>query len=191
MLETLFQQFETIHPVFFILGLMLLPLWPVPVSPIWLLAGMRFGPVVAMAICAFSLILNFGLAYLLSAKLIRGPIERILIRYKFTIPQLPKEDQAKFTFLIRLVPGNPLCVQNYLLGIMRVKPILYFGIGIPIQLLYALTFIQFGGALFHGQVGRLIIAALFLIVIILGVKLCAKYYLATKEGRRISEMSKR
>lgn len=191
MLETLFQQFETIHPVFFILGLMLLPLWPVPVSPIWLLAGMRFGPVVAMAISAFSLILNFGLAYLLSAKLIRGPIERILIRYKFTIPQLPKEDQAKFTFLIRLVPGNPLCVQNYLLGIMRVKPILYFGIGIPIQLLYALTFIQFGGALFHGQVGRLIIAALFLIVIILGVKLCAKYYLATKEGRRISEMSKR
>ena len=191
MLETLLQQFETIHPVFFILGLVLLPLGPVPVSPIWLLAGMRFGPVVAMAISAFSLFLNFGLAYLLSAKLIRGPIEQILLRYKFTIPQVPEEDQAKFTFLIRLVPGNPLCVQNYLLGIIQVKPVLYFGIGIPIQLLYALTFIQFGGALFEGQVGRLIMAGLFLIVIILGVKLGAKYYLASKEGRRISEMSKR
>lgn len=186
MLEQLIHHFETLHPAFFILGLALLPLGPVPVSPMWLLAGMRFGPGVGIAISAFCLVVNFGLAYLLSARVLREPLERILLRFKFNIPKVPAEDAAKFTFMIRLVPGNPLCVQNYLLGIMRVRPLLYFGIGLPIQLLYAIAFIQFGGAIFEGQTGRLILAALFLIVIVLGVKLGAKCYLNSKEGRRMA-----
>lgn len=188
MLETIIEHFETLHPAFFILGLTLLPLGPVPVSPIWLLAGMRFGPGVGIAVSAFCLLVNFGIAYVLSSRVIRGPLERILLRFEFNIPKVPVEDAAKFTFMIRLVPGNPLCVQNYLLGIMRVRPLLYFGIGLPIQLLYAIAFIQFGGAIFEGQLGRVILAALFLVVIILGVKLGAKYYLNSKDGRRMAEI---
>ena len=188
MLETIIEHFETLHPAFFIIGLTLLPLGPVPVSPIWLLAGMRFGPGVGFAVSAFCLLMNFGIAYLLSSKVLRGPLERILFKFRIKIPKLPSEDAAKFTFMIRLVPGNPLCVQNYLLGIMRIRPLLYFGVGLPIQLLYAIAFIQFGGAIFEGQFGRVILAALFLVVIILGVKLVAKYYLNSKDGRRMAEI---
>ena len=188
MLETMIEHFETLHPAFFILGLALLPLGPVPVSPIWLLAGMRFGPGVGFAVSAFCLLVNFGIAYLLSSKVLRGPLERVLMKFRIKVPKIPPEDAAKFTFMIRLVPGNPLCVQNYLLGIMRIRPLLYFGVGLPIQLLYAIAFIQFGGAIFEGQLGRVILAALFLVVIILGVKLVAKYYLNSKDGRRMAEI---
>jgi len=187
MLETLISHFETLHPAFFILGLALLPLGPVPVSPLWLLAGMRFGPAVGIAMSFGCLLLNFSLAYLLSAKLFRQQLERILRNRKSKIPKIPQEDELKFTFLIRLVPGNPLCVQNYLLGIMRVRPVLYFGVGIPIQLMYATGFIVFGKALFEGQLGTILFATLLLVVILIGGKLAGKYYLASKEGKRMAE----
>ena len=190
MLETFFSHFNTLHPAFFMLGLVFFPLGPVPVSPLWLIAGMRFGPGVGIAMSFGCLLINFSFAYLLSAKLFRQQLERSLLKRKFKIPEIPQEDELKFTFLIRLLPGNPLCVQNYLLGIMRVRPILYFGIGIPFQLFYATGFIVFGKALFEGQFGTIIFAALLLAAILIGGKLAGKYYLASKEGKRMAESVK-
>ena len=187
MLETFISHFNTLHPAFFMLGLAILPLGPVPVSPLWLLAGMRFGPATAIAMSFGCLLLNFSFAYLLSAKFFRQQLERILLNRKFKIPDIPQEDELKFTFLIRLLPGNPLCVQNYLLGIVQVRPIFYFGIGIPLQLFYATGFIVFGKALFEGQLGTIIFATLLLAVVLIGGKLASKYYLASKAVKHMAE----
>lgn len=186
MFEILIDQFETLHPAFFVLGLVLLPLGPVPLSPIWILAGMRFGPVVGICVSGICLFANFGIAYVLSARLFRGQIEQLLKKRHFKVPQVLEQDQVKFTFLIRLIPGMPIFIQNYLLGVVRVKARYYFGIGIPIQLLYMTGFNLFGEALFEGKRGMLIFTGLFLVTVILAVKLFGKHYLASKEAKAFS-----
>lgn len=187
MLSSIFDQvilyFETVHPLVFVLGLILLPLVPIPVSPVWILAGMRFGPAVAILMSAGCLVGNFAIAHLLSAKLFHASIERMLVQRKFKVPKVKPGDQAMFCLLIRLFPGMPLFIQNYLLGVVRVNFALYVLIGLPVQLLYATGFILFGEALFEGRAGMLIFAVLFIAVLVIAVKMLGKRYAGSQKAK--------
>lgn len=185
MLESLIAEFRTVPSWLFAVGLLLLPLGPVPISPLWLLAGVRFGPVVALSLTFVCLLGNFCLAYLMSAKVLRKSIAGLLERRSYIIPKVPTEDEVKFIFLIRLVPGNPLCVQNYLLGVLRVRLLHYLAIGIPIQMAYATGFILFGGALFEGRIGMLIFAATLIVALGIAVKLIVKRVSGRGKGTAI------
>lgn len=181
MLEQLIHQFETLHPAFFILGLALCPLAPIPVSPLWVLAGMRFGPVGGIMVSAIGLLLNFSIAYVLSKHLFRRQIEWFLKRWKVRIPVVPASDQTKFTLLVRIVPGNPLVVQNYLLGLVGVRFSTYFIVGLLVQMFYACGFVIFGEAVFEGRVGLLLFAVLLIVSIGIGIKLIAKRLVRAKD----------
>lgn len=174
MFESLFQILQEIHPALFIAALCLLPLGPFPVSPIWILAGLRFGPSNAIFISFVCLLINFSLAYLLSAMFIRGIIERILRKRIGRLPQINESSQLSFTIMVRLIPGTPFAMQNYLLGFLRINPLTYFSIGIPIQMLYAMGFVVFGQSLVSGKSGFLIMACSLLLVIMIGFKILTK-----------------
>jgi uncharacterized membrane protein YdjX (TVP38/TMEM64 family) len=182
-LDQIILLFETVHPLVFVLGLILLPLVPIPVSPVWVLAGMRFGPAVAITMSAACLVGNFAIAHLLSARLFHASIEQMLVKRKFKVPQVKPEDQAMFCLMIRLFPGMPLFIQNYLLGVVRVNFGLYVLIGLPVQLLYATGFILFGEALFEGRTGMLVFAVLFMVVLVIAVKLLGKRYMASQKAK--------
>ena len=185
MLESLIEWFENVHPIVFFIGLTLCPLLPIPVSPFWVLAGMRFGPVGAIVLSASALILNLGVAYLVSSRIFRSQIEWLLRRRNVRIPQVPKADQAKFTFLIRVVPGNPLFIQNYLLGFVRIGFATYFLSGLIVQMFYAVGFILFGEAVFEGRFGLMIFAVLLICSIVIAIKLLSKRLMSSKGCRSL------
>ena len=62
----------------YFLGLVLLPLVGMPVSPLWILAGVIFGNARGIALCIGSLGFNFTLGYWMARSLMREPIERWL-----------------------------------------------------------------------------------------------------------------
>ena len=141
MFHSMLQGLQEIHPILFILALCFFPLGPIPVSPLWILAGLRFGPTAAILISFFCLLVNFAIAYMLSAVLMRGLIKKIILKHVKKMPNIQRSQQLSFTTIVRLVPGTPLAIQNYLLGFLRIKPLIYFMVSVPIQMLYAVGFI--------------------------------------------------
>lgn len=189
MFDSLIQYFETIHPGFFLLGLALCPLLPIPVSPLWVIAGMRFGPFGGILISALGLLINLSIAYLLSRYWFRRQIEWLLRRWKIRIPVVAPAEQRRFTLLIRLVPGNPLVVQNYLLGLVGVGFPTYLVIGFIVQMFYATGFNIFGEAVFEGRFGLLLFSVMLIVSVGLGIKLLSKKLFKSGEIVKVAEGS--
>lgn len=113
-------------------GLVVLPGLPVPTSALLFLAGTvwRDRPVVACAICLLALALNMSWTYWAASRPGRHLVEKLLVAGRFQIPELPHGNHLRFILLLRLTPGFPFFVQNYLLGFFRVPFRLYLPVSL-------------------------------------------------------------
>lgn len=106
---------EAPAPLFY-LGTALIPLIGIPIAPFYMAAGAAYGLVGCMLGVGLALLLNLTLSYWI-ARFLRGPIERWLAKAGWKIPQVPQGQYLAFTIMVRLTPGAPLMVQNYILGL--------------------------------------------------------------------------
>lgn len=115
------------RPLLLFAGLVILPALPIPTSALLFLAGTvwRDRPVVACVICLTAIALNMTWTYWAAARPGRGLVEKLLAAGRFQIPELPHGNHLRFILLLRLTPGFPLFLQNYLLGFLRVPFRLY------------------------------------------------------------------
>ena len=118
------------RPLLLFAGLVILPALPVPTSALLFLAGTvwRDRPAVACALCLLALALNLTWTYWAAARPGRGGVEKLLAMAKLQIPELPHGNHLRFILVMRLTPGFPLFLQNYLLGFLRVPFRLYLGV---------------------------------------------------------------
>jgi len=79
------------------------------------------GTLPAFAFCAVALLVNFTAGYWLARCGVRLPLTRRLERRGWRIPQLSAGDESMAILILRVTPGVPLCIQNYLLGLAGVK----------------------------------------------------------------------
>ncbi len=130
---TVTQAYLTKNPWALFLALVILPGVPVPTSLLMLTAGVvwREQPVMACGLCMLALALNFTWTYWLAAGPARRLVERLLTATSLKIPELPHGDHLKLILVLRLTPGIPLFLQNYLLGFLRAPFYLY----LPVSLL--------------------------------------------------------
>jgi uncharacterized membrane protein YdjX (TVP38/TMEM64 family) len=158
LLQMILDAIGTAHPVMLFLALALLPLVGVPTSVLWIAAGVRLGTLSAFALCAVALLVNFTAGYWLARCALRLPVIRWLERRGWRIPQVPASDETLAILILRVTPGIPLCVQNYLLGLARVKFGRYLLLSMPAQAAYALAFVWFGDSLASNAVWHLLLA---------------------------------
>ena len=130
---TVTQAYLTKNPWALFLALVNLPGLPVPTSLLMLTAGVvwREQPVMACGLCMLALALNFTWTYWLAAGPARRLVEKLLTATSLKIPELPHGDHLKLILVLRLTPGIPLFLQNYLLGFLRAPFYLY----LPVSLL--------------------------------------------------------
>lgn len=130
---TVTQAYLTKNPWALFLALVILPGLPVPTSLLMLTAGVvwREQPVMACGLCMLALALNFTWTYWLAAGPARRLVEKLLTATSLKIPELPHGDHLKLILVLRLTPGIPLFLQNYLLGFLRAPFYLY----LPVSLL--------------------------------------------------------
>ena len=121
------EEFLRERPWWLFGALVILPGLPLPTSALLLLAGTvwRDRPVAACAICLLAIALNMTWTYWAAARPGRGLVERLLAAGSVRIPEMPHGNHLRFILLLRLTPGFPLFVQNYLLGFFRVPFRLY------------------------------------------------------------------
>ena len=155
------------HPAVLFWAIVFLPALPIPTSALLVTAGIvwRDRPVMACLLCLLAMALNLSWTYWLAARPARGIVERLIASGSFRIPDLPRGEHLKLILIMRLTPGFPLFVQNYVLGFMRAPFFLY----LPVSLLcsgFIGTGVVLGGVGLGG--GKLKWAVLGISLIVVG-----------------------
>ncbi len=176
-------------PGVFFTAMALLPAVGMPNSVFSLTAGPLFTHqlgTVGVILCALAAItVNMALTYWLAIRWLRPVLTRFLTRSGYDLPNVPREDMTDFTVLLRVTPGIPLCVQNYLLGLAEIPFVRYMVISCIVQWAQNIGFILFGDALSQGKGKMALLAIMLILALGAGLQLVRKHY-AKKKAAAVS-----
>src|SRR5690606_13492814 len=107
---------EHINPFTLFAALVLLPLCTFPVTPLNIVAGVRFGFVGGLLMIAAAIVVQHCIAFA-TARVLPGMLRRRLEPLRARLPDDAHRDAAVFTSLL---PGAPYWTQLYVLPVMGV-----------------------------------------------------------------------
>lgn len=166
-------------PAAFFTLMAVLPVIGAPLSIFTLTAGPLFAPTFGLsgviALTMVSLAANLALTYVLARWLLRPWVERLCAWLGFKIPAVAEEDQRNLVILVRVTPGTPQVLQNYLLGVACIPFAPYFVISWVVGSLYACAFIVFGDAVVQGKGRNVLIGVGLLAGLAVGVRFLRRY----------------
>lgn len=157
-------------PVVYFCAMALLPAAGVPMAPFAMGAGPLFGAelgfttIILLGIVAITF--NLTVTYWLSRRWLRPFFTRLLARFGHKLPEVEGGDATDLIVLLRVTPGIPFFVQNYLLGLANAPFLRYLAISCGIQWTLNTAFMLFGDALAKGR-GKLVLSAVLLLVAVI------------------------
>jgi uncharacterized membrane protein YdjX (TVP38/TMEM64 family) len=167
-------------PVVFFLGMALLPAIGAPQMAFTLSAAPLFSAQLGMPTVVLlamgTMLFNMVLSYWMASRVLRPLLEAVLQRLGYKIPQVRKGDETGLIVLLRVTPGIPFPVQNYLLGLARASFGRYLLISFAIQGPLNAAFVVFGDALLHGKGKMAFIVISLIVVLMVGTQLLRKHY---------------
>lgn len=164
-------------------GLMaILPLFWVPVSPFLLLAP-AFGmeKAVVGSVCALSV--NLLIAWFVSAKWFRPLIVRLVSRFGYSVPEISDKSMVGVAVLLRITPGMPFPLQNYLLGLAEMPLAKYLAVSLPIVWATSSSVVILGESIMTGNAQLALIA----IAVAVLVALALRFWRTRLQARAISQ----
>lgn len=180
------QWLRTAGPVTFFLAMALLPAIGAPLSFFSLTAGPLFAPQIGMPLTTTlslaAIAVNITIGYVLANKVLRPPLEYLMQRLGYRLPQVRPGEVNDLVVLLRVTPGLPFPVQNYLLGIAAVPFVRYLLISCIVAFPFNVAIILFGDALLRGQGGMALIGLMLLLAVIAAIHLVRKHYGARKNS---------
>lgn len=171
-------------PVAFFSAMALLPSLGAPIMIFFLTAGSAFGeklgmgPVLGLALLAVTI--NLCLSYFLASRALRPLLEKLVVWLGYKLPQVESGDANDLIIMLRVTPGLPFPVQNYLLGLAQVPFKNYLIISCLFVWSFTIAFILFGDALLHGKGRVAFIAICLLMALTAATHLVRKHYGAKK-----------
>lgn len=173
-------------PVAFFSAMALTPAVGVPATVFTLTAGPAFGPQLGIGwvivLCMVAVLINVTLTHFLAQRALRPVLEKLLARLGYQLPQVAPENMTDLAVILRVTPGSPFPVQNYLLGLAGVPLARNLLVVFLVQLFYMPAFVLFGDALQHGK-GKMAMIAIGLLAAAVAVThLLRKRYAAKKKS---------
>lgn len=173
-------------PLAFFSAMALTPAVGVPASLFTLTAGPVFGPklgiVTVIALCMAAVLVNVTLTHLLTQRALRPLLEKLLARLGYELPQVAPENMTDLAVIVRVTPGSPFPVQNYLLGLAGVPLARNLLVVFIVQFFYMPAFVLFGDAIQHGKGKVAMFAIGLLAAAAAGTHLLRKHYAAKKKA---------
>jgi uncharacterized membrane protein YdjX (TVP38/TMEM64 family) len=149
-------------------------------------SGMGTATVILCAIVAVTM--NMALSYWLAAYALRPLVERFVKWSGYEVPDFPDGSVWEIVLLVRIIPGPPLFLQSYLLGLARVPFGPYMAVSVFVTGTYtALTIVAVDGVA-RGDPWTLALAGAVLVVVMLTVHRLRKR-LRRNEPNSIGEKS--
>jgi|UniRef100_UPI0040479D53 uncharacterized membrane protein YdjX (TVP38/TMEM64 family) len=132
-----------------------LPIVGFPLAPFTLAAGPLFGPTLGVGTviicCALAVSINVTLSYWIVARLMRPMATRIVDWLGYSVPQLSDRSIWITALLIRIVPGPPFFLQNWILALIGVPFGIYLLVSTLVPLGYIASIVLFGDAIARGD----------------------------------------
>lgn len=169
---------EGVPLIVYSLVIFVLPIFFLPVTPIFILASARAETepmIVILLYCWLGVTANIAVSYFISRKF--GDFLRVKLEARgVKIPRLPPYEQYEFVFLMRMIPGNPLAVQNYALGLAGIPFVKYVVVSLPIQYVQIFGYVYLGEGFFTGGFSNMAIAVSFFVILAIVARMLDKRY---------------
>ncbi len=162
----------------------LLPAAGVPMLTFALTAGPVFGEKLGMGVVVLlsevALIVNMAVTYALARRALRPLLEKLMTRLGYKLPEVDADNVNDLVMLLRLTPGIPFFVQNYMLGLAEMPFARYMFISIVIACPQNAAFVLFGDALVNGKGKMVMLAGGLLAAAAVATRIARKHYLKKK-----------
>jgi uncharacterized membrane protein YdjX (TVP38/TMEM64 family) len=174
------ELIRTAGPAAFFLAMALLPALGAPQMAFALTAGPVFvptlglGPVIALSLLALTV--NMALSYFLARRALRPVLVKIFQRLGYPLPRAAPGSELDLIVLLRVTPGVPFPVQNYLLGLAEVPFGKYLLVSALIQGPLNVAVILFGEAMLSGKGRTAFIAFSLILALMAATQLLRKHY---------------
>jgi uncharacterized membrane protein YdjX (TVP38/TMEM64 family) len=144
--------------------LTVLPLLGFPASVLHVAAGLRWGPVLGLALVSLSILLQLLASYG-AVRLWRHRFREVawLKRVREKIPRAAHPSVCVFALLL---PGAPFAAINYVLPLIGVPLRTYLLCCLPLHTLRATITVGFGGESTHFTAGRLALLAVYAVALL-------------------------
>ncbi len=166
-------------PTYFLL-MALLPAAGCPLTVFTFTAGPVFAPTLGMPLVlllvGLCLAVNLALTYWLARYALKPWLERLCAWLGYRLPRVAPENQRGLVILVRVTPGPPYVLQNYLLGLAGIPFGTYFFISWAISAIYASALVLFGDALMQGEGRTALLAVSLLVGVMVGVQFLRRHY---------------
>ncbi|MDP4625482.1 MAG: VTT domain-containing protein [Akkermansiaceae bacterium] len=141
-------------PIWLFAALVVLPGLPVPSSALLFLAGIvwRDKPGSACGLAVIAMAMNLSWTYWLAAGMGRGLVVRLAGVFGVKIPEPAVSGHLRTLLVLKLTPGIPLFLQNYLCGFLRIPFRLYLPISMLCNGLVAVGLVLSGVGLGDGKI---------------------------------------
>ncbi len=148
----------------------LVPLFGVPITPFFIVAGAAFGTLLGAMGSLAAVGVNLGVSYLIARKL-RPVLDALVRSFGYDLPSFGAEQKGalRFALAVKFAPGVPAAVKNYGLAAAGIDAWLYFGLSMLVTGTYAVWIVLLGGSLFNHDGGGVVIEAATLGALLLGV----------------------
>lgn len=153
--EDAIKLLQAAGPLAFFTAMALLPALGCPMIAFTLTAGTAFagqlGLIGVLLYCGVALLINMTLTYWLAAVGLRPWLQQLIARTKYKVPVLDEADHSELTLIVRITPGPPFFVQNYLLGLAGVRFFTFLWVSFLVVMPMSAGFVIFGDAILHGK----------------------------------------
>jgi uncharacterized membrane protein YdjX (TVP38/TMEM64 family) len=155
LLDHTLELLRSAGPVVYFGAMAVLPALGVPASvfviPAVGIFGPQFGTVPAVLLALGALTVNFCLAYLLARRALRPLLTALVTRLGYKLPEVESGDATDLMIMLRVTPGVPFFIQNYLAGLAEIPFGRYFVVSLLIVWPLNAAFLLFGDAILHGK----------------------------------------
>lgn len=173
-------------PAVFFSAMAILPLFGAPMGPFAVMSGLAFrvhlGLPLVLALGLTAMAINISIAYWLARRWLRPPLTRLVTRWGYRLPEVESGDATNLIILLRVTPGPPFFVQNYLLGLAEVPFGRYLVLSCATQGLLFSGLVVFGDALSQGKGKVVMLAAGALVAVMVGTHFVRKHLAKKSDG---------
>lgn len=121
-----------------------LPIGGFSIGVVYLIAGVKFGPVLGGVVVAGATAAHLIGTHWVCKSMLRAPVQRLLKRRGHALPHIPEGEDVSIAAMAALVPGPPYFMRNYLLALSGVPLRVYFWVCLPIYVIRSYVAILLG-----------------------------------------------
>jgi uncharacterized membrane protein YdjX (TVP38/TMEM64 family) len=187
--KTLYTQtldlIRSFGPVAFFGAMAILPALGCPISIFTLAVGPVFGAQLGLpwilVISGAVIMFNLAFAYWIARFALRPWVQWLFTWLGYSLPQVATADRLSLTVLVRVTPGPPYFVQNFILGLTGVPFGLYMTVSSLICISFSFAFILFGDSIAQGK-GKVVLLSISLFVALsVGVQFVRRHFSRRRE----------